>query len=68
MQKVKVYVLGMSCDGCAKSLKMALEDIPGVKNALVDYEQCLTVVDFEEPANLEQIEATISELGFEVHK
>ena len=51
-----MYIFGMSCAGCVASVKMALEDVPGVKHAAVDLEQCMAVVEYEAPATVEQLE------------
>ena len=50
MEKASMYIFGMSCAGCVASVKMALEDVPGVKHAAVDLEQCMAVVEYEAPA------------------
>ena len=49
MEKASMYIFGMSCAGCVASVKMALEDVPGVKHAAVDLEQCMAVVEYERP-------------------
>lgn len=68
MQKTTMYVFGMKCAGCVAALKMALEDIEGVKHAAVDLDQCMAVVEYEAPATVEQFEAAVAELGFQVEK
>lgn len=68
MEKASMYIVGMSCAGCVAGVKMALEDIPGVKNAAVDLEQALAVVEYEAPATVEQLESAVKEAGFIVEK
>lgn len=66
MEKASMYIFGMSCAGCVASVKMALEDVPGVKHAAVDLEQCMAVVEYEAPATVEQLEMAVKEAGFTV--
>lgn len=68
MEKVSMFVLGMSCAGCVAGVKMALEDVPGVKNAAVDLDQCMAVVEYEAPATVEQLEQAVRDAGFTVEK
>ena len=63
-----MYIFGMSCAGCVASVKMALEDVPGVQHAAVDLEQCMAVVEYEAPATVEQLEMAVKEAGFTVEK
>ena len=63
MEKASMYIFGMSCAGCVASVKMALEDVPGVKHAAVDLEQCMAVVEYEAPATVEQLESAVKEAG-----
>ena len=60
MEKASMYIFGMSCAGCVAGVKMALEDVPGVKHAAVDLEQCM--------ATVEQLEMAVKEAGFTVEK
>ena len=62
MEKASMYIFGMSCAGCVASVKMALEDVPGVKHAAVD------LVEYEAPATVEQLEMAVKEAGFTVEK
>lgn len=68
MEKTSMYIFGMSCAVVLLVIKMALEDIPGVKNAAVDLEQCMAVVEYEAPATVEQLESAVKEAGFTVEK
>lgn len=68
MEKASMYIFCMSCAGCVASVKMALEDVPGVKHAAVDLEQCMAVVEYEAPATVEQLEMAVKEAGFTVEK
>ncbi|HEU5181470.1 MAG TPA: heavy metal-associated domain-containing protein [Candidatus Polarisedimenticolia bacterium] len=44
---VKLSVRGMTCDGCAKGVKAALEKTPGVKSAEVNLEKNEAAVIYE---------------------
>ena len=68
MEKASMYIFGMSCAGCVAGVKMALEDVPGVKHAAVDLEQCMAVVEYEAPATVAQFEMAVKEAGFTVEK
>ena len=61
MEKASMYIFGMSCAGCVAGVKMALEDVPGVKHAAVDLEQCMAVVEYEAPATVDQLEMAVKE-------
>ena len=64
MEKASMYILGMSCAGCVASVKMAMEDVPGVKHAAVDMVQCMAGVEYVAPATVEQVEMAVKEAGF----
>ena len=68
MEKASMYIFGMSCAGCVAGVKMALEDVPGVKHAAVDLEQCMAVVEYEAPATVRHLEMAVKEAGFTVEK
>ena len=68
MEKASMYIFGMSRAGCVAGVKMALEDVPGVKHAAVDLEQCMAVVEYEAAATVEQLEMAVKEAGFTVEK
>lgn len=68
MEKVSMYIVGMKCAGCVAGVKMALEDVPGVKNAAVDLDRCMAVIEYEAPATLEQLENAVTDAGFTVEK
>ncbi len=56
---------GMSCMMCAGHVKTALEGVRGVSSAKVSLDEKLAVVDYESPANTDQmIEAVVDE-GYE---
>jgi copper chaperone len=57
-------VQGMTCGGCAKSIKDALTKQPGVSNASVDFETRQATIDFDpEWIDSQAIEAAVSAAG-----
>jgi copper chaperone len=66
MEKATIKIKGMSCMGCVKSVKAALEAIVGVKSADVNLEEGTAIVEFDNDANIEMLEKAIDEAGFEV--
>ena len=46
-QTAKLRVTGMTCGGCANSVKLALKAVAGVTDANVSLEQGLAVIDFD---------------------
>ena len=66
MEKASMYIFGMSCAGCVASVKMALEDVPGVKHAAVDLEQLWRLQNMT--GNDGAIEMAVKEAGFTVEK
>ena len=53
---------------CRVQVVLPVEDVPGVKHAAVDLEQCMAVVEYEAPATVEQLEMAVKEAGFTVEK
>jgi copper chaperone len=47
MQKLRLRVTGMTCQGCVRSVKRVLERVPGVSEAAVSLERSEAVVDFD---------------------
>lgn len=60
-------VNGMTCDGCERRIASALGGVPGVKEALADYEAG-TVTFQVDPivATSDVVRIAIEELGYEV--
>lgn len=66
METVKLTVSGMTCQGCVRSVKRVLEDIPGVVAADVSLEHGEARVDFD-PARASpmQLKAAVEEAGYD---
>ncbi|MBI4545913.1 MAG: heavy-metal-associated domain-containing protein [Gemmatimonadetes bacterium] len=48
MATVKLWVRGMSCDHCVRTVTGALEGVEGVRSARVELEAGRAVVDYDE--------------------
>ncbi len=60
-----VEVKGMSCAGCARTLETALQGVPGVLAAAVDFDATRASLTFLPGTDLAPALAAISEQGFE---
>lgn len=67
METEIVKIKGMTCMGCANSVKNLLEKIPGVDNADVSLEQKQATVRYN-PAttDVNQFKNAIEDAGFEI--
>jgi copper chaperone CopZ len=64
-----IKVTGMTCDGCAKSIEQALDKLAGVHKAKVSYERGIAEITYDSSkVTLDQIRATIREVGFGVEE
>jgi copper chaperone len=66
VQTITIKVGGMTCQGCARSVKNVLERVPGVSSAEVDLASAQARVSFD-PARATQaaLEAAIADAGYE---
>ena len=58
-----VKIKGMSCQHCVKSVKEALEGLPGVANVKVDLEK--GKASFDGNLSFEEIKKAVTAIGFE---
>lgn len=56
------------CESCAASVRKALSAVDGVKNIKVDIDDKTVIVEFEDPAETQAIEAAMIEAGFLINK
>ncbi len=64
MKRYKLLIEGMSCDGCARTIKKTIETF-GAKNVNVLLEE--KTVEFEiENGNIKEIELAINKKGYKV--
>ncbi|MCI5675242.1 MAG: heavy metal-associated domain-containing protein [Ezakiella sp.] len=60
----RINIEGMSCEGCVKSVKAALEKLPGLKNVVVNLEEGFA--EYEGMVPKEMVAKAIEALGFDV--
>lgn len=69
METYKLKVKGdhkIHCAGCAKSVKLGLSTLPGVKTVQADHETQLIEVSADaEQADLPRIQELLAELGYQ---
>lgn len=67
MQTTIIRINGMTCMGCANSVKNVLEKIPGVDQATVSLEKAQVTIQFDsEKTNISQFKQGIEDAGFEI--
>ena len=67
MERIKLTVTGMTCQGCVRSVKTVLESVPGVAAAEVSLERGEASVAFDrERASIAHLKAAVQEAGYEV--
>ncbi|MDP2639010.1 MAG: heavy metal translocating P-type ATPase [Candidatus Azambacteria bacterium] len=66
IKKETFEVRGMDCASCALTIEKALKKVPGVKNASVSLMSEKAVVEYEEPATLELMEAAVAKTGYKL--
>ena len=68
MKETIIKVKGMDCGGCENRVKNALRQIEGVENVEANFETGNVRVNSDENVTKEEIENTITDIGFEVEK
>jgi copper ion binding protein len=68
MTKVTYEIPNISCKHCIHTIKMELGELEGVSNVDADLETKTITVSFDDPADAEKIEATLSEINYPVQK
>ncbi len=66
MQTTVINIKGMTCMGCARSVKNVLERIPGVSNADVSLEDAQVTIQHDAAiSSSDQFKQAIKDAGFE---
>lgn len=66
MQTTVINIKGMTCMGCARSVKNVLERIPGVSDADVSLEDAQVTLQYDATiTSSEQFKQAIKDAGFE---
>ena len=67
MQQAVLKIEGMTCQGCVRSVKKALERMAGVQSVEVSLEKGQAQVVFDPArADLGKLKATVEEAGYQV--
>ena len=66
LKKETFSVQGMDCVSCALTIEKALKKAPGVKNASVSLMSEKAIVEYEEPATPELLEAAVAKTGYKL--
>lgn len=67
MTKMEIPVKGMHCDGCERTLSLALTRLDGVREATPDREAERVIVHYDpEQVSIETLREHIALCGFEV--
>ena len=59
-----VKIKGMSCQHCVGSTQKALEQIPGIKNVIVNLEK--GEASYEGNVDVETVKKAVTNIGFEI--
>lgn len=68
MKETILNVKGMVCGGCENRVKNALNQIEGVKNVEADFKTGIVKVNADEKVSKEEMEETVTDIGFEIEK
>ncbi len=65
MKKITLSIAGMSCQGCANTVKGALEGVEGVRRADVSLEQTQARLVLEDAGSVDALVSAVQEAGYE---
>ena len=68
MKETILKVEGLSCGGCENRIKNALGEVEGIKTVEADFHTGMVRVLAEEKVTKEEMEETITDIGFEIVK
>ena len=66
MEKQLIYVEGMTCSGCERTVERAVSQLKGVRYARADHQKGYLEVEFSAPCTRVQICAAIEKAGYSV--
>jgi copper chaperone CopZ len=65
MAKLTLKVAGMTCGHCQKRVETALAQVPGVFSAVVDLQDAIAEVDYDDDdATIEELTAAVAKAGY----
>ncbi len=65
MKKITLSIAGMSCQGCANTVKGALAGVEGVRRADVSLEQTQARLVLEDAGSVDALVSAVQEAGYE---
>ena len=65
MKKITLSIAGMSCQGCANTVKGALAGVEGVRRADVSLEQKQARLVLEDAGSVDALVSAVQEAGYE---
>ena len=68
MKKDTMNIPNISCGHCVMSIKRELEEMEGVSSVEGDPEKKEITVNWDAPASLEKIKATLKEINYPAHE
>jgi copper chaperone len=66
MSETTVTVMGMSCGGCASSVREEIGDIPGVNTVDVDLTSGTVIIKSDLPIGTVEIKNAVEEAGYQL--
>ncbi len=65
MKKITLSIAGMTCQGCANTVKGALAGVEGVRRADVSLEQKQARLVLEDAGSVDDLVSAVQEAGYE---
>ena len=65
MKKITLSIAGMSCQGCANTVKGALAGVEGVRRADVSFEQKRARLVLEDAGSVDDLVSAVQQAGYE---
>jgi copper chaperone CopZ len=65
MKTIRLNVTGMSCEGCADSVRSALSQVGGVHNADVSLDQKTAVLEVEDTVQAADLVGAVEAAGYQ---
>ena len=64
MQTKTFKVPNVGCDGCVNTIKTEVSELSGVKSVVGEVDSKMITVEWDAPANWDQINATLVEIDY----
>ncbi|NVN49550.1 heavy metal-associated domain-containing protein [Mycolicibacterium hippocampi] len=66
MSSTTITVAGMSCGGCASSVRAELSAIPGVVDVTIDVSNGTVTIDSDAPVEATAVRTAVEEAGYQL--